>query len=201
MTCNRTDITQQLPDLLAGNLRGEEAGRLREHLETCSFCAEEYRVLSRLADLEVPEPKAGFFDGLPGKVTRDIREEKIVSRARFRLPAIELNWKVGLAASSLAAAALLVFLLPKTEPVLVQKPDDNVPLISVAMGFETNILTESDYKISDVSDALEFEVELTEDDLMEITGAFLFGGIEYMDMDADALLLFEEELDSIPQRS
>jgi len=201
MTCNRTDITQQLPDLLAGKLLGEVADKLGEHLEICSYCAEEFRALSLLAAREVPEPEAGFFDGLPGKVIRDIREKKTVSRARFRLPAIELNWKVGLAAASLAAAALLVFLLPKTEPVLVQKPDDAIPPISVAMGFETNILTESDYKISDVSDALELEVELTEDDLREITGAFLFGGIDYMDMDADALLLFEEELDSIPQRS
>ncbi len=201
MTCKRTDIVQQLPELLAGKLRGEAAGKLREHLETCSYCAEEFRVLSRLAALEVPGPKEEFFDELPGKVTRDIREEKTVSRARFRLPAIELKWKAGLAAASLAAAALLVFMLPKTEPVLVQRPDDNIPPISVAMGFETNILTESDYKVSDVSDALEFEVELTEEDLRRITSAFPIGGTEYMDMDADALLLFEEELGSIPQRS
>lgn len=201
MTCNKTDISQLLPDLLAGKLREEKAGKLREHLETCSCCAGEFRVLGNLAALEVPEPEAGFFDEMPGKVIRSIREEKTASRPSFRLPAIELKWKAGLAAASLAAAALLVFMLPKTEPVLVQRPDDNIPPISVAMGFETNILTESDYKVSDVSDALEFEVELTEEDLRRITSAFPIGGTEYMDMDADALLLFEEELGSIPQRS
>jgi hypothetical protein len=201
MTCNKTDISQLLPDLLAGKLWEEEAGKLREHLETCSCCAGEFRVLGNLAALEVPEPEAGFFDEMPGKVMRGIREEKTVSRTLFKLPAIDLKWKVGLAAVSLAAAALLVFLLPKTEPVLVQNPDDNIPPISVAMGFEANILAEGNYRVSDVSDALELDVELTEDDLRKITGAFLIGGVEYMDMDAGALSLFEEELGSIPQRS
>ncbi len=201
MTCKKKDISLRLPDLLADSLRGEEAGKLREHLETCSCCAEEFRVLSNLSALEVPEPEAGFFDEMPGKVIRSIREEKTASRPSFRLPAIELKWKAGLAAASLAAAALLVFLLPGTGPVLVQKPDNNIPPISVAMGFETNILIEGDYKVSDVSDALELDVELTEDDLSRTTGAFLIRGIEYLDMDVDALFMFEEELGSIPQRS
>lgn len=201
MTCSKPAIAERLPDLVSGRVHGEEAEEIREHLLSCDSCSEEYSVLGQLAAVEVPEPEAGFFDEMPGRVIRSIREEKASSGPRFSLPAFDIKWKAGLAAASLAAAALLIFLLPGPGPVLVKKTDDNIPPISVAMGFETNILTEGDYKASDVTDALEFEVVVTEDELAGITGQALIGGIEYMDLDEEALLLFEEELGSIPQKS
>ncbi len=95
-----------LPWYAVGRLNGREAEELSEHLRRCSRCAQDYRALLRvrnaLVELESdsPGPPARTLDRV---LTRVLRHEQQVSRARQRVP-----WLVAALCAALAAVAVAV---------------------------------------------------------------------------------------------
>lgn len=103
-----------LPELALGVLGGAEAQAIREHLQSCSACREEFAELERVAGLlplaaEAPAPGPGLREAL----LRRARDER-----RRRPHIAPPRWTLGLAAGLLllAAGSLLGWLAAPRSP-------------------------------------------------------------------------------------
>ncbi len=202
MSCGREDIRELLVDLASKNLSPEDSVRVTEHLGACDSCAGEFAVLVSVAAMEVHEPEAGFWDEMPKAVMKSLAEERSmkVLRTGLRLPGIK--WAGGFAAASLAAAVILLLLLRGTGTQLPEQEDVFVPSIPISTGVEAQLLEDVTYDTAVLSEALDLDEELfTEDGLVTITSASFIEGMDYIDMNEEALKLFESDLGQVHKSS
>lgn len=200
MSCSKREIAELLPEMVAGNLLQEDAARVQEHLYSCGVCGVEYAALTCVAAIDVPEPEAGFWEEMPNEVMRRIGDERASRGSGPGLKLPGFKWAGGFAAASLAAAALLFFLVRGINNGQPGQQDQYVPAVSVAMGVEAELLEDDIYEIAELSEVLGLDdAAFTEDGLVTITSASYIEGMDYLDINEEALKLFESDLGQIPK--
>ena len=86
MRCD--DMSERIPDLLAGTLSEADAAELREHLSSCAGCADEARAMERLwqglAELPYEEPAADLPHRFAARLAKEIvaEQRRVVPFAR-----------------------------------------------------------------------------------------------------------------------
>ena len=120
MLCKNNSIKELLPAYVADALEEADRARVREHLVSCSDCAQEAALFQMMADEPVPDPGEAFWAGMPGRVYRAVQQKET---RRPRLNFLDLLQRLALPRWAWAAAAMGLVL---TVSVLImhQAPQD-----------------------------------------------------------------------------
>lgn len=70
------EVSDLLPEYVAGSLSDEVQGRVKRHLLDCGDCRETASLLSRVSSPDVPDPGEIFWKTLPVRVGNAVRDEK-----------------------------------------------------------------------------------------------------------------------------
>jgi hypothetical protein len=129
MTCSNRDIRELLPAY--GDRTLDQAARtnVEQHLASCGDCRTELAILRLLAVEAVPDPGEAFWAAMPGKVYREVQEQRERERSwglpwvlyRFLRP----RWVVSAAAVLLVAAMAWFFTTPA--PLYMASADRTAP--------------------------------------------------------------------------
>lgn len=103
--CANKDIQQLLPSYREQALVPGDHARVERHLTDCGDCRAELELLGILAAEPVPDPGEAFWAALPGKVYRQVRNERERSRSWWDL---RVPVSVSLPRWAWAAAAVLL---------------------------------------------------------------------------------------------
>jgi hypothetical protein len=153
-------------------------------------------LLKYLVDEHIPEPPAGFWTSLPGRVTSSTRKQQ---QRSYRLP-------VPVWAGGLAAAALLILLIItpwKGSRMDVRIPSEYFEQITgrFGMGLEDEILSISGLHIVELSRSLERDILFSDrlygpDSLNDLYQTGLFEGMNDITLET-----FEKLIDEMSPRS
>jgi hypothetical protein len=184
-----------LLEYVQGLLDQEETKRVTDHLEGCSECASEVRVLMQFEEEVLPEPPPWFWTTLPGKVSAQV---EIYRRGKMRL--LVPVWVGGLAA---AVIAVLMLLQPGSVPqIQTDVPDYSVieTTESFPFGLEEEILSVSGMFIDDLDQALVLDFKGVSDEYIA-TMDLVLEGDGYETMDKDTIRVFEDLVEEMtPER-
>lgn len=106
--CNDKNIKELLPGFQNQRLDPNDRKRIEEHLARCNDCRTELSLLSLMPDETVPDPGEAFWNAMPLRVSRAVRERQSGKNLfdAFRIQ----KWFI-LPARTYAAAAAIVLLL------------------------------------------------------------------------------------------
>jgi len=82
--CENNRIKERLPDYRDGRLESDELRNIEVHLAACEDCAMEFRLLSLMAEEQVPDPGEPYWAGLSDRVYREVLRKQPAT-ARFTL--------------------------------------------------------------------------------------------------------------------
>jgi len=184
-------IRETLPEFAHGLLDPSEMARVADHLEICTVCASEVRVLRQLENESIPAPPPWFFSSLPGKVTAQV-DARRKRKVRILIPV----W-----AGGFATAAIAVFMLLQPGTVLQFQPDENGYMTSESagaayVGLEEELLAVSEVVIDDLEKPLVRDLEVVSEEYISATDLILVGD-GYETMDGETIQIFEGILEKM----
>jgi hypothetical protein len=195
MNVCRDKSGELLPEYVKGLLEPEEMKKVTDHLEGCSVCASQVRVISLFEDKVLPEPGPWFWTTLPGKVTVQIE-----ARRRGKTRVLITAWAGGLAAVVVAGLMLLQPgppLQPQTDvfEYSVVETADPFPL-----GVEEEILSVSGMFMDDLEQVFGLDLNVLSDETVA-TMDLILEGDGYETMDDETIRIFEDLLEEMtPKR-
>ena len=195
MNVCRDKSGELLPEYVKGLLEPEEMKKVADHLEGCSVCASQVRVISLFEDKVLPEPGPWFWTGLPGKVTAQIEV-----RRRGKTRVLISVWAGGLAAVVVAGLMLLQPgppLQPQTDvfEYSVVETADPFPL-----GVEEEILSVSGMFMDDLEQVFGLDLNVLSDETV-VTMDLILEGDGYETMDDETIRIFEDLVEEMtPER-
>ena len=195
MTVCRDSSEKLLPEYVKGLLEPEEMKKVADHLEGCSECASQVRVISLFEHKVLPEPGPWFWTTLPGKVTA-----RIEARRRGKTRVLISAWAGGLAAAAVAALVLLQpgpTLQPQTDALdySVVQTADPFPL-----GVEEEILSVSGMFMDDLDQVFGLDLNDVSDETVA-TMDLILEGDGYETMDDETIRIFEDIVEEMtPKR-
>jgi anti-sigma factor RsiW len=115
MTCTNKDIQELIPDYAGQTLDQGSEALVARHLAGCEDCALELALLRAMASEPVPDPGEAFWAALPGRVYREVREQRQRGSSRWLPGFLERfilpRWVIA-AAAVLLVVSLAWFLAP-----------------------------------------------------------------------------------------
>jgi hypothetical protein len=116
MACKNSNIRELFPAHLERKLDQAAQRSVEQHLASCDDCRAELEILRMLAAEAVPDPGEAFWAAMPGKVYREVREQRQQGSSwrlpgfweRFLLP----RWVVSAAVVLLVASVAWFFTPP-----------------------------------------------------------------------------------------
>lgn len=76
MKCDDKNIKELLPAYREQALEQPEREKVEKHLESCDDCATELSLLRMMSGEAVPDPGEAFWAAMPGRVYREVQEQK-----------------------------------------------------------------------------------------------------------------------------
>jgi Putative zinc-finger len=115
MTCKNRDIRELLPAHLQQKLDQAARRSVEQHVASCDDCRTELEILRVLTAEAVPDPGEAFWAAMPGRVYRDVQEQRQRERS-WGLPSaldhfLRPRWVVS-AAVVILVVSLAWFLTP-----------------------------------------------------------------------------------------
>jgi anti-sigma factor RsiW len=116
MTCRNRDVRELLPTHLERKLDEAARTNVELHLASCGDCRTELEILRLLAADAVPDPSDAFWAAMPGRIYREVQEQRQRERQRG-LPFIldrflRPRWVVSAAVVLLVASVAWFFTFP-----------------------------------------------------------------------------------------
>ncbi len=112
MRSDHNGIKEMLPEYLKGSLTEEFRGDIEAHLEECRECRDELSFITKLIDINVPDPGELFWKTLPLKVRGAVEREKA---GRFSLKSLLRQLPLPVAAATALLLILIVTYVKKEE--------------------------------------------------------------------------------------
>ena len=195
MNICRDSSGELLPEYVKGLLEPEEMKKVADHLECCSECASQVRVISLFEDEVIPEPGPWFWSSLPGKVSSQI-EARRRRKTRVLIPV----WAGGL-------AAVVVGVLMLLQPGLPLQPQTHIldyPVVETAdpfsLGVEEEILSVSGMFMDDLEQVFGLDLNVISDETV-LTMDLILEGDGYETMDDETIRIFEDLVEEMtPER-
>jgi hypothetical protein len=130
MTCRNRDIRELLPAHLERKLDQAARKSVEQHLASCGDCRTELEILRLLAVEAVPDPGEAFWAALPGRVYREVLEQKKQPRGLMGVlgSLIQPRWAWATAVVIMTVAS--VWLLTRPVPMHIAgiaTPDNGSP--------------------------------------------------------------------------
>jgi hypothetical protein len=194
MNCQDTRIKEMLPDYASGNVAPSVSSKIRAHLEECSGCRDELRIIGFLTEDCVPEPAPGFWSSLPGRVTAAAAGKR---RKSSFLPVSSEAWAVAAAA---VIFALILGIWPSSPPDI----EDGMlaeyflgEAGSYGLGIEGDILPASGLMVADVDLSPEGEIGIPgEMETVDVLGSPFTAGL-YHGMDEETVRILEKLIEDM----
>ena len=195
MNVCRDSSGELLPEYVKGLLEPEVMKKVADHLEGCSECASQMRVISLFEEKVLPEPGPWFWTSLPGKVTAQIE-----ARRRGKTRVLITAWAGGLAAVVVAALMLL-------QPGSALQPQTHILDYSVvetadpfSLGVEEEILSVSGMFMDDLEQVFGLDLNVISDETV-VTMDLILEGDGYETMDDETIRIFEDLVEEMtPER-
>lgn len=173
MSCRNRKVRESLPEYLTSSLPLDWAQMIGKHLEACDECRQELYLMQLMVEEDVPEPPAGFWTSLPGRVISPVVEKRRGSH-RFPFPA----WAGGL---TIAALIIVSIVSPwRGARVEVQIPGEYYSMVSgrLDLGLEEAMITVSGLDAADLGRSLEQDMVSS----VDLLGADVFLGLWQPDL-------------------
>lgn len=119
MQCRDKEIRELLPAYQEQVLGPDGRSRVERHLATCADCAAELALVRMLAEEQVPDPGEAFWQALPGRVYREVQEQRHRKRPGWLmdLPGLLVLPRWAGAAAAVLLVAVVAWFMVRPAPV------------------------------------------------------------------------------------